>query len=66
MIGYTLKDARHSVAVRMMEAGYTVQEIAEQLGNTAELVARVYSRHIPTMQRRDVTKSITMAQGENA
>lgn len=50
--GYTLKDSRHSVAVRMMEAGYNVQEIAEQLGNSPELVARVYTRVAPKMTRR--------------
>lgn len=50
--GYTLKDSRHSVAVRMMEAGYNVQEIAEQLGNSPELVAKVYSKFAPKMTRR--------------
>lgn len=56
--GYTLKDARHSVAVRMAKAGYTVFEIAEQLGNSPELVAKVYARFIPKMGHR-VTESIT-------
>lgn len=55
---YTLKDSRHSVAVRMAKAGYTVQEIAEQLGNSPELVARVYARFIPEMQHR-VTPGVT-------
>lgn len=50
--GYTLKDSRHSVAVRMAEAGYTVFEIAEQLGTSPELVARVYARFIVKMGRR--------------
>jgi integrase len=59
--GYTLKDSRHSVAVRMAKAGYTVQEIAEQLGNSPELVARVYARFIPRMQHR-VTSSVTEAK----
>lgn len=58
--GYTLKDARHSVAVRMAKAGYTVFEIAEQLGNSPELVARVYARFIVKMERR-VTQSVTEA-----
>jgi hypothetical protein len=31
---YTLRDSRHSVAVRMLQAGYNVMEIAEQLGNS--------------------------------
>lgn len=55
---YTLKDARHSVAVRMAKQGYTVQEIAEQLGNSPELVARVYARFIPKMTHR-VTPDVT-------
>lgn len=55
---YTLKDSRHSVAVRMAKVGYTTQQIAEQLGNSAELVARVYSRHIPEMTHR-VTNHVT-------
>lgn len=58
LTGYTLKDARHSVAVRMAKAGYTVQEIAEQLGNSPELVARVYARFIPKMSHR-VTPDVT-------
>jgi integrase len=51
--GYTLRDSRHSVAVRMLEAGYNIMEIAEQLGNSPDLVARVYARFIPKMERRD-------------
>ena len=58
--GYTLKDSRHSVAVRMMQRGYTVAEIAEQLGNSPELVARVYSAHQPKMAHR-VTPHVTSA-----
>lgn len=49
---YTLKDARHSVAVRMAKAGYTPFEIAEQLGTSADLVATTYARFIVKMQRR--------------
>lgn len=50
--GYTLKDARHSVAVRMARAGYTPFEIAEQLGTSADLVADVYARFIVKLTRR--------------
>jgi integrase len=60
---YTLKDSRHSVAVRMAEAGYTVFEIAEQLGTSPELVARVYARFIPKMASR-VTPHVTRVAGE--
>lgn len=41
---YSLKDARHSVAVRMRFAGYSFEEIAEQLGNSPYQVATVYAR----------------------
>lgn len=58
--GYTLKDSRHSVAVRMTEAGYNVQEIAEQLGNSPELVARVYSRFAPKMTRRATSETTSV------
>lgn len=44
---YTLKDARHSVAVRMRFAGRTFEEIAEQLGNSPWQVADVYARFKP-------------------
>lgn len=55
---YTLKDARHSVAVRMARAGYTPFEIAEQLGTSADLVASTYARFIVKMERR-VTRDVT-------
>lgn len=60
--GYTLRDARHSVAVRMTEAGYNVMEVAEQLGNSPELVAMVYAQFVPPMTRKTgpvVTESNT-------
>ena len=64
---YTLRDARHSVAVRMMQDHYTVQEIAGQLGTSPALVATVYAYHIPVMRHKNaapVTDSVTHAQGE--
>lgn len=41
---YTLKDARHSVAVRMRFRGAEFEEIADQLGNSVYQVATVYAR----------------------
>jgi integrase len=49
---YTLKDARHSVAVRMRFAGYDYEQIAGQLGNSAYQVAKVYARFTPTLDRK--------------
>lgn len=65
---YTLKDARHSVAVRMARAGYTPFEIAEQLGTSADLVASTYGRFLVKMERRQafVTESITLAVEANS
>lgn len=54
--GYTLKDARHSVAVRMARAGYTPFEIAEQLGTSADLVASTYGRFLVKLERRDAAR----------
>jgi integrase len=59
--GYTLKDSRHSVAVRMAKAGYSVWEIAEQLGNSPELVARVYAAHLVKLTHKAPTAK---TQGE--
>ena len=55
---YTLRDSRHSIAVRMAKAGYSLHKIAEQLGNSVQLVASVYSVHVPEMTPH-VTDSIT-------
>jgi integrase len=56
--GYTLKDSRHSVAVRMARAGYTSFEIGEQIGTSAYVVAKVYARFLVKMERR-VTAHVT-------
>lgn len=45
--GYTLKDSRHSVGVRMRKAGRTFEEIAAQLGTSVYQVVQVYSVHTP-------------------
>jgi len=42
--GYTLKDARHSIAVRMRQKGYEFEAIADQLGTSVYQVATVYAR----------------------
>lgn len=45
--GYNLKDARHSVGVRMRLAGKTFEEIAAQLGTSVFHVVTVYARFQP-------------------
>ncbi len=44
---YTLKDARHSVGVRMRLAGKSFEEIAAQLGTSTYQAVTVYSRYQP-------------------
>lgn len=44
---YTLKDARHSVGVRMRKAGATFEAIAEQLGTSVYQAVTVYTRYRP-------------------
>lgn len=41
--GYTLKDARHSIAVRMRHQGSEFEDIAAQLGTSVYQVATVYA-----------------------
>jgi integrase len=44
---YTLKDSRHSVAVRMRLAGKSFEQIAAQLGTSVFQAVTVYSRYTP-------------------
>lgn len=44
---YTLKDSRHSVAVRMRLRGESFEAIAEQLGTSVFQVVTVYSKYKP-------------------
>jgi len=49
---YTLRMARHSVAVRARKAGRSFEWIAAQLGNSVYQVATVYGRFSPTTAER--------------
>lgn len=50
--GYTLRQSRHSVAVRARKAGRSFEWIAAQLGNSVYQVATVYGRFTPTLDER--------------
>lgn len=51
--GYTQRDARHTCAVRLAQAGMPMLQIAEQLGHSnAQLVTTVYAVHAPPMTDR--------------
>lgn len=56
---YTLKDARHSVAVRMRKAGKTFEQIAQQLGTSVFQAVTVYSKFQPDA---DVAPALEEAQ----
>lgn len=62
---YTLKDARHSVAVRMAEAHYSPFEIAAQIGTSVKLVEEVYAQFDVKLEPR-VTESVTPPQSREA
>lgn len=62
---YTLKDSRHSVAVRMIEAGYTVFEVADQLNNSADLVAKVYARHVTKAKEKAAKQRAMQHPGQH-
>jgi integrase len=51
--GYTLKDSRHSVAVRMRKQGYELDEVAEQLGTSLYQVSTVYARFKAELAHKD-------------
>lgn len=49
---YTLKDARHSVGVRMRLAGKTFEEIAQRLGTSVYQAVTVYTKYTPDAAQR--------------
>lgn len=60
--GYTLRQARHSVAVRARQAGRSFEWIAAQLGNSVYQVATVYGRFGLTTDERLATDQATTPQ----
>lgn len=61
--GYTLRDARHTYAVRAAKAGTPPEVIAAQLGHAnATMVLRVYGRFIPDRDDRDRWERIAAAR----
>ena len=53
---YWLKDARHSVGVRMRLAGRTFEEIAAQLGTSVYHVVTVYAKYKPEQVEQAAAK----------
>lgn len=60
--GYTMRDARHTYAVRQIRAGVPVEVVARQLGHAnSTLVQLVYGRFIPSQDERDKWERLATA-----
>lgn len=52
--GYTMRDARHTWAVRAVRSGWPIEAVARQLGHINGVLAlKVYGRFQPTQAERD-------------
>jgi integrase len=61
--GYTMRDHRHSFAVRAVRAGTPVEIVSRQLGHANPvLTLKVYSRFAPQMAERDRWERLAAAQ----
>lgn len=61
--GYTMRDARHTWAVRAVKSGMPIEMVARQLGHVdGTLVLKVYGRFIPRHEERQRWEKIATAQ----
>lgn len=61
--GYTMRDARHTWAVRAVKSGMPIEMVARQLGHVdGTLVLKVYGRFIPRLEERQKWEAIATAQ----
>ena len=60
--GYWLRDHRHTWGVRLAKAGAPLQVIADGLGNTLAMVAKVYTKYQPTDGERQHWERIAAEQ----
>jgi integrase len=52
--GYTMRDARHTWAVRAVRSGWPIEGVARQLGHVdGTLALKVYGRFVPQQAERD-------------
>ena len=64
-IGYTMRDQRHTFAVRAIRAGTPAELVARQLGHAnAVLVHKVYGRFIPAQEERNRWEMIAHKRDE--
>lgn len=61
--GLRLHDARHTYAVRLAKAGTPPQVIADQLGNSVEMVVKVYAKHSPDLSAKNHWEAKAAASG---
>jgi integrase len=67
VVGYWLKDHRHTWAVRMAKSGAPMRLISEGLGHANEqLATQVYARYLPTSDERAKWETIAAAQDSAA
>lgn len=63
--GYTMRDHRHTYAVRAIQAGTPVQVISKQLGHSnGVLVLRVYGKYAPDEQERARWEAVAAAMDQ--
>lgn len=63
--GYTMRDHRHTWAVRAVRSGWPLEAVSRQLGHAnTVLVAKVYGRFQPTQQERDRWEQLATARDE--
>lgn len=60
---YTMRDARHTWAVRMAQAGVPIEQISKQLGHKDAVMAlKVYGVYVPSQRERDHWEQIATAK----
>jgi integrase len=65
--GYTMRDQRHTYAVRAIRAGTPAELVARQLGHAnAVLVHKVYGRFIPAQEERNRWEQIAHNQDKKS
>lgn len=61
--GYTMRDHRHTWAVRAVKSGMPIELVARQLGHANGILAlKVYGRYVPRSDERDRWEAIASAQ----
>jgi integrase len=65
--GYTMRDARHTWAVRAIKAGMPVELVARQMGHVdGTLVLKVYGRFVPKQAERQRWEEVAAAADKEA